>query len=110
MTKYRVNAGEALLLDCTLLSYKRPHKRTLEAFRNNFHNVGSSIGEYPTLGDSSERILDDANDLIALRTLQDDDRLTGMLRRYLAILFVVRLPMVVRIPAINLLSADQKNK
>ncbi len=106
MRKYRVSPGEAILLDCTLLSYKGPHKRTLEAFRNNFHNVGSSIGEYPTLGDNSERILDDANDLMALRKPQDDDRLTSMLRRYLAILFVVRVPMMARIPAIYLLPAD----
>lgn len=106
MRRYQVDLGEALLLDGTLLSYERPNKRTLEAFRNNFNNFGSSIGEYPTLCDNSERILDNADDLIALRTPQDDDRLTNLLRRYLAILFVVSLPMLTLMPAIRLLSAD----
>ncbi|MCJ1460132.1 hypothetical protein MMC28_010511 [Mycoblastus sanguinarius] len=54
---------EALILESTLLSLKSPQTRTLEAFRNVFHNVNSSGGGYPTLGGHSARILDDANDL-----------------------------------------------
>ena len=76
---YSWNVGEALILESTLLSLKSPQTRTLEAFRNVFHNVNSSGGGYPTLGGHSARILDDANDLVALRTRQEEDRLTSFL-------------------------------
>lgn len=44
---------------------------------------------YPTLGGRNARILDDANDLMALRNPPEDDRLTTFLRDYLPFLFVV---------------------
>lgn len=83
-------AGEALVLESTILSLKSPQSRTLEAFRNVFHNIDQyGHNEFPTLGGWSANVLDDANDLVALRTRDKEDRLTSLLRYCFPIFFVV---------------------
>ena len=84
-------SGEAVLLETTLLSLKRPSPRTLEAYRHVFNNVSPGKSSYPTLGGSSSGILDDRNDLMALRVPQEDDRLTQLLRHFCPVFFTVRL-------------------
>ena len=84
------NLGEAILLESALISFKSPTPRILEAFRNVFHNKSDDKKEpYPTLGGQDAGILDDANDLMALRIPPGEDRLTTFLRDYLPFLFVV---------------------
>ena len=78
------------MLESALLSNHRPLPRTLEAFRNHFENENDRQGPYSTLGGLSARILDDTDDLMALKPPLDEDRLTKLLRYYLPILFVVR--------------------
>jgi len=78
------------VLECTLLSLKPPQRRTLQAFRNEFHNVDQAgCKEFPTLGGKSANILDDPNDLIALRKGEKEDRLTSFLRYCFPYLFIV---------------------
>ncbi|KAH0541718.1 hypothetical protein FGG08_003810 [Glutinoglossum americanum] len=76
---------EAILLESTLLSLPPPSARTLEAFRSHFHNVDR--GDFPTLGGRSAHILDDSDDLIALRTPMGQDRMTKLVREHLGIFF-----------------------
>lgn len=86
MKEYR----EAILLESALISFKSPSPRILEAFRNVFHNRSDAEEPYPTLGGQNARILDDANDLMALRSPPEEDRLTSFLRNHLPFLFVTR--------------------
>ena len=79
------------MLESALLKLKKPQSRTLEAFRNVFNNVDQSGGGYPTLGGRSAEVLNDANDLVALRTRDEEDRLTSFLRHSFPLLFVVSL-------------------
>ena len=81
---------ENLVLQSALLSLKRPQTRTLEAFRNVFHNVDESGSGYPTLGGLSATIYNDPDDLMALRTTDEEDRLTSFLRHSFPLLFVVK--------------------
>lgn len=83
---------ENLVLQSALLSLKRPQTRTLEAFRNVFHNVDDSRSAYPTLGGRSATIFDNPDDLMALRTRDEEDRLTRFIRYSFPLLFVVDLP------------------
>ena len=89
-----LKVGEALVLESALVSNHPPLPRTLEAFRNHFENENDREGPFSTLGGLSANILDDADDLMALRTPLDEDRLTKLLRYYLPVLFVVRLAQV----------------
>ncbi len=77
-----------MILESILLSLKPPEPRTLEAFRNVFHNVGLQCASYPTLGGHSATIYDEANDLVALKGSCDEDRLTHFLRKHFPILFI----------------------
>lgn len=77
------------MLESALLDLKKPQTRTLEAFRNVFNNVDEFGYGYPTLGGRSATIFNDANDLMALRTQDEDDRLTSLLRYSFPFLFVV---------------------
>ena len=61
----------------------------VEAFRNEFHNVGGPEGSFSTLGGSSSRILNNSDDLMALHKEVEEDRLTSFLRYYFSVLFVV---------------------
>ena len=77
------------MLDSALLTLKKPQTRTLTAFRNIFNNLDESGYGYPTLGGRSANILNDVNDLVALRTRDEEDRLTSFLRYSFPLLFVV---------------------
>ena len=77
------------MLESTLLSVRQPSRRTLTAFRNVFSNASNPKGRLSALGGHSARILDDTEDLMALRSYEEEDRLTSVLRHCLPILFVV---------------------
>ncbi len=77
------------MLESALLPLKKPQTRTLEAIRNVFNNLDKSGHGYPTLGGRSAGILNDSNDLVALRTRDEEDRLTSFLRYCFPLLFVV---------------------
>ena len=80
-----------MIRESTLLSLQAPPKRTLFAFRNAFNNIeGPGDCGYPTLGGSTASILDDPSDLIVLRRVEPENRLTTFIRYYLPSLFVVR--------------------
>ena len=79
------------MLESNILKLKRPQTRTLEAFRNVFNNADEFGGGYPTLGGRSAEVFNDANDLVALRTRDEEDRLTSFLRYSFPLLFVVSL-------------------
>jgi hypothetical protein len=82
--------GEALLLESTLICIKPPTSRTLEAFQNVFHNINEAGETFPSLRGNSASLYDNRNDLVALATFTEEDRLTSFLRHYCAILFTVR--------------------
>jgi hypothetical protein len=86
-----LRTGEAVLLESTLLSMRRPSKRTFEAFYNVFHNVDVDVTgvPFPTLGGSSAKILDDRDDLMALHRPAEEDRLTTIVRQHFPWLFRV---------------------
>ena len=77
------------MMESTLISLQPPFSRTLEACRNVFDNVNGPEGSFPALGGQSAKILDDPNDLMALRTLHEEDRLTRFLRHFLPEFFTV---------------------
>lgn len=79
---------KALLFESTLATLPPPTKRTLEAFRWHFFN-GDPTGpdSFPTLGGHSCDLFDDADDLMALRMAEDQDRLTAFVQNHLAFLF-----------------------
>lgn len=77
------------MLESAVLMLKKPQARTLEAFRNVFHNVDKSGYGYPMLGGLSAHILDDADDLVTLRGREEEDRLTSFLRYSFPLFFVV---------------------
>lgn len=81
--------GEAVILESTLLSMRRPSKRTFEAFYNVFHNVDSPGEPFPTLGGPSAKVLDDRDDLMALHRPAEEDRLTMVIRQHFPWLFRV---------------------
>ena len=89
MTKSDLETGEAVLLESTLLSIRRPSKRTFEAFYNVFHNIDGSGEPFPTLGGPSAKILDGRDDLMALQRPAEEDRLTQMVRQHFPWLFQV---------------------
>lgn len=80
--------GEVLIFESTLLSLKAPAPSVLKAFRkiyNNYHIRGTP---FPALGGSSEHTYAQ-NDLITLKQLVEEDRLTWFLRIYFPFLFIV---------------------
>jgi hypothetical protein len=82
---------EALLFESTLATMPRPRKRTLRAFREEFHNWHSGNGDpFPTLGGQSAGVYDDIEDLVALRAQDTTDRLSTFAQEHLAFLFPVR--------------------
>ena len=81
------------MLESTLISLKPPQARILEAFRKTFHNVGDSRETFPTLGGRSAEILDEVDDLMALRSPLEEDRLTQFLRCYFPMLFLLYVPL-----------------
>jgi hypothetical protein len=79
------------VLESTLLSMRRPSKRTFEAFYNVFHNVDGAGEPFPTLGGPSAKVLDDRDDLMALHR-PAEDRLTLVIRQHFPWLFRVCVP------------------
>lgn len=82
--------GEAVIFEREMTSISRPSQRTIEAFRNVFHNVnGRRQKGISALGGNSETVLEDPNDLMSLQIKADDDRLTRLLQRYCPVFFIV---------------------
>lgn len=98
------------MLESAVLTFKKPQARTLEAFRNVFNNVDRSGDGYPTLGGLSAHILDDADDLVALRVRDGEDRLTSFLRYSFPLLFVVSSCSLASSIASLSVSTDPKNQ
>ena len=84
-----MNLGEAILLESTWLSLDPPSERVLTAFRNVFHNAIAKGGSFPTLGGKIAAILDDKEDLMALKRQAEEDGLITFLRFYFSVFFVV---------------------
>jgi len=82
-------AGEAIILESTILSLRRPSKQTYKAFYNTFHNVEDGEETFPTLGGASAAVYDDRGDIMALARPTEEDRLTMFLRNHCPILFMV---------------------
>ncbi|KAF2852198.1 hypothetical protein T440DRAFT_466903 [Plenodomus tracheiphilus IPT5] len=81
---------EAMLLESTMASLPSPQKSVMRAFRQEFYNQHKGRGEpFPTLGGNSASLYDDIDDLVALRILEDSDRLTNFTQEHLAFLFPV---------------------
>ncbi|KAK4096455.1 hypothetical protein N658DRAFT_554383 [Parathielavia hyrcaniae] len=73
MREYR----EALVFESTLARIEKPDRKTLKAFRFNFfHGRPGGPQAFPMLGGHSATVYDDANDLVALHSNEQPDRLT----------------------------------
>ncbi|KAK1773304.1 hypothetical protein QBC45DRAFT_340194, partial [Copromyces sp. CBS 386.78] len=69
---------EALFLESSLARIPSPDARTLKAFEYNFfHALRGDPDSFPTLGGSSVSIYDDADDLVALHTVEPVDRMSS---------------------------------
>ncbi|OQV07876.1 hypothetical protein CLAIMM_12235 [Cladophialophora immunda] len=79
---------EMLVLGYKLRAIERPPRRTLEAIRKCFNNAASTLTPgIPALDGRNTTIFDDANDLVSLRVVTDDDRLTRFLQNTFPVLF-----------------------
>jgi len=87
------------VLESTLLSLRPPSSRALHAFRNVFNNKATdpSGDGFPTLGGRSAAIYDEKNDLMGLGNLNEEDRLTALIRYSCPWLFVVCMKIAVQI-------------
>jgi hypothetical protein len=84
------NAEKAIIFESTIASLSSPPQRTLEAFRHEFYRSKSSRDEgFSLLGGQSARLLEDESDLIALRSMPNEDRLTKLIRDHFPVLFKV---------------------
>jgi len=81
-----VAIDDALLRHSEILKLEAPANRTLKAFKEWFGSP--DVGNTRLRGQSSH-ILDDENDLIALRIPAEQDRLTKLVQRYFPLPFVV---------------------
>ncbi|KAL4780702.1 hypothetical protein BJX76DRAFT_350775 [Aspergillus varians] len=86
LKKYR----EALLLDSTLLSMRKPTTQAHEAFHKHFWHEGGSSEPFPTLQGGSRTVYDNREDLVALVRQPEEDRLSAFLRKYCRVLFLER--------------------
>jgi hypothetical protein len=86
---WRQLVGEAIILESTILSFRRPSKQTYKAFYNEFHNVEDGEETFPTLGGTNASVYDDKDDIMALARPAEEDRLTMFLRKHCPILFMV---------------------
>ena len=69
---------------------ERPSPRTLEAVRKCFNNVSSTTSpNMPALDGRDSDIFSKADDLVSLRVVTDDDRLTRFLQGTFPVLFRV---------------------
>lgn len=86
MKEYR----EALALETQLASLPPPSKKVLQAFRTEYyHEIPDKTKSFPTLGGRSAGLYDDADDLVALRVPENQDRLTAFVQDNLGFLFPV---------------------
>jgi hypothetical protein len=76
-------------LDYQLRAIQHPSRRTLEAARNIFHNVAKPGKAIPALASRNGAIFDDEYDLLSLKTVAEEDRLTRFIQTYLPVLFMV---------------------
>lgn len=83
-----IYVGEALIFESTLLALNPPSSRVLTAFQNVFNNHQTSQGPFPALGGSSARTYSQ-DDLIALKQLSEEDKLSSFLRYYFPMFFIV---------------------
>jgi hypothetical protein len=81
---------EALVLESTLASLSKPSRRTLDAVRHEFFKSKSGQDEgYSVLGGASRHLFDDEHDLIAMRSVPHQDRMTKLVRDQLPLIFKV---------------------
>jgi hypothetical protein len=81
---------EALMFESTLATMLPPSKKVLCAFQEEYYNQNDGKNQpFPTLGGHSAGIYDDRDDLVALRVVDDSDRLTKFAQERLAFLFPV---------------------
>jgi hypothetical protein len=81
---------EALMFESTLATMLPPSKKILHAFQDEFYNQHDGKSQpFPTLGGNSAGIYDDRDDLVALRVVDDLDRLTTFAQEHLAFFFPV---------------------
>jgi hypothetical protein len=81
---------EALIFESTLATMLPPSKKILCTFQEEYYNQNDSKNQpFPTLGGHSAGIYDDRDDLVALRVVDDSDRLTKFAQERLAFLFPV---------------------
>ncbi|KAJ9604335.1 hypothetical protein H2200_011169 [Cladophialophora chaetospira] len=89
MREYR----EMLVLEHQVRAIERPSSRTLEAVRKCFNNVTSTLRPgIPALDGLNSGIFNDTNDLLSLRVVTEDDRLTRFLQNTFPVLFAKRTP------------------
>lgn len=81
--------GEAIILESTILSFRRPSQQTHKAFYNTFHNVEDGEETFPLLGGTSATVYDDRDDIMAIARPVEEDWLTVFLRKKCPILFMV---------------------
>jgi hypothetical protein len=78
-------------MESTILSLRRPSRQAHDAFNRRFWNERNGERTIPTLDGHSELLYEDRNDLLALKRVENEDRLTQMLRKFCPMLFRVRL-------------------
>ncbi|KAK0657804.1 hypothetical protein B0T16DRAFT_434242 [Cercophora newfieldiana] len=89
MREYR----EALIFESTLAQIKQPDRKTLKAFRFNFfHGRPGDPQAFPMMGGHSATVYDDDNDLVALHSDEQSDRLTVFVRDNFGFLFQEKAP------------------
>lgn len=84
-----------MVLESTMLSMRRPSNQAYEALHHTFWNKNKEHtpgGTFPMLEGNSANILEDKDDLVALRRPPEEDHLTKILRRYFSIFFSARKP------------------
>ena len=83
--------GKTVLLEHRFNAIQSPSSRPLKALRNTFHHASRTRKRnHPMLGGRSQFVLDNQEDLLSLQTSSNADRLTRLLRRVFAVIFLVR--------------------
>ncbi|KAK5456261.1 hypothetical protein LTS15_005580 [Exophiala xenobiotica] len=88
-TTSRSGWREALLMESTILSLRRPSKQAHDAFIRTFWNERDGQRIQPALIGRSENLYDQREELLTLKR-GHEDRLTSFLRRYCSRLFRIR--------------------
>jgi hypothetical protein len=81
-----------MILESTMLSLQRPSNQAYTALHNTFWNKYNKGTSFPTLEGNSAHILENKNDLMALRKPEEEDRLTKLLRAHFSVFFSDRKP------------------